>query len=135
MKPARNNPSTFSLPRARILRGKHAFDAVFKQGRTLSSGLVSFRYLLLPETSDIQLFGFAARKKLGNAVVRNQLRRYLRESFRLQQALFLNACAAGNTGLHGVFSAQSADLDFHTTHAAVEAIARQLSSRIPVLNS
>jgi len=71
------------LPKRRILRSKRMFQTAYLHGRSFAG-----RYLVLyvfpvigPETKA----GFAAGKKLGNAVTRNRLKRIMRESFRRQQ--------------------------------------------------
>ena len=75
----------FTLPRRRILKQKRDFQIVYQNGRSLAN-----RYLVLyvfPRKTDKGTkVGFAAGKKLGNAVIRNRLKRMLRESYRLEQS-------------------------------------------------
>jgi ribonuclease P protein component len=75
----------FNLPKRRILRKNKEFQKVYRYGRSYAN-----RYLVLyaftangPEGK----VGFAAGKKLGNAVTRNRVKRLLRESYRLNQQL------------------------------------------------
>ena len=73
----------FNLPKRRILRKKKDFQTVYRYGRSYAN-----RYLVLYVFRDEGLggkVGFAAGKKLGNAVVRNRVKRLLRESYRLHQ--------------------------------------------------
>lgn len=74
----------FNLPRRRILKQKRDFQIVYRNGRSLAN-----RYLVLyifpMKNKKGPKAGFAAGKKLGNAVVRNRLKRMLRESYRLEQ--------------------------------------------------
>lgn len=82
-------PSPLTLPRARILRGRRYFDAAFQGGRRFSN-----RYLTLltlpavppprgPQPGEV---AFLTPKRLGDAVIRNRLRRRLREGYRLHFA-------------------------------------------------
>lgn len=73
----------FQLPKRRILRKKKDFQTVYRCGRSYAN-----RYLVLYVFPTAELggrVGFAAGKKLGNAVVRNRVKRLLRESYRLHQ--------------------------------------------------
>ena len=62
------------------LRLRKDFDAVFRQGRAWNNELLVLRTL----HSDLghNRYGFVTSKRLGNAVVRNRVRRRLREAVR-----------------------------------------------------
>lgn len=68
------------LPRRRILKSPRMFQTVYQKGRSWANRcLVLYVFPAMgPETKA----GFAAGKKLGGAVVRNRLKRLLRESYR-----------------------------------------------------
>jgi ribonuclease P protein component len=68
------------LPRQIRLRRRKDFDAVFRRGRTWSNDLLVLR--TLPNDCDHNRFGFVTSKRLGKAVVRNRVRRRLREAVR-----------------------------------------------------
>lgn len=73
----------FKLPKRKILRQKKDFQRVYRHGRSYAN-----RYLVLYVFPSVELegkVGFAAGKKLGNAVVRNRVKRLLRESYRKHQ--------------------------------------------------
>lgn len=64
----------------RTLTKKRDFDLVFKKGKNQSS-----RYLVIyamPNSLKFCRFGLAVSKKIGKAVIRNRLKRLLRESLR-----------------------------------------------------
>ena len=72
------------LPKRNILRNKRMFQEVYLHGRSWAN-----RYLVLyifPVIGPEKKAGFAAGKKLGNAVTRNRLKRLMRESYRKNQA-------------------------------------------------
>ncbi len=73
----------YRLPKKRIIRDKDEFQTVYRHGRSYAN-----RYMVLYvyRSEDLDKVGFAAGKKLGNAVVRNRVKRLLRESYRLSQS-------------------------------------------------
>jgi ribonuclease P protein component len=66
-------------PRFR-LRRRGDFAAIYRKGRAWSNDVLVLR--VLPNDLDHCRFGFAVSRKVGNAVVRNRLRRRLREQVR-----------------------------------------------------
>ncbi len=68
------------MPRQLRLRRRKEFDAVFRQGRTWANELVVLR--ILPNQLDHNRYGFVTSKRLGKAVLRNLVRRRLREGLR-----------------------------------------------------
>ncbi|MBR2214188.1 MAG: ribonuclease P protein component [Selenomonadaceae bacterium] len=70
----------FTLPKKLILRRHSEFQRVYRLGKSIAN-----RYLvlyILPDKENGGKVGFAAGKKLGGAVLRNRLKRLLRESYR-----------------------------------------------------
>ncbi len=68
------------LRRELRLRRRKDFDAVFRKGRAWNNGLLVLR--TLPNHLDHNRHGFVTSKRLGGAVVRNRVRRRLREAVR-----------------------------------------------------
>lgn len=62
------------------LGGRKQFDAIFQEGRVWANRLLVLR--ALPNQLDHNRYGFVTSKRLGNAVVRNRVRRRLREGLR-----------------------------------------------------
>ena len=73
----------YELPREMIFRGKREFAAVYNHGRSYANGKMVL-YVLRSDGLEGRV-GFAAGKKLGGAVVRNRVKRMLREAYRLFQ--------------------------------------------------
>ncbi len=72
-----------TFPReARLLR-RGEFDAVYRTGKRLSSA--NFTVFARPNQRPVSRFGFSIKKALGGAVVRNRVRRRLREAVRLDR--------------------------------------------------
>lgn len=65
------------MRREHRLRRKAEIDLVYREGRVLSGPLVTVR--LRPNGLDTFRFAVVAGKRVGNAVVRNRVRRRLRE--------------------------------------------------------
>ena len=71
------------LPRKCILKKKKDFQAVYSRGKSYAN---RFLVLYVFRSKEFQgKVGFAAGRKLGNAVKRNRIKRLLRESYRLHQ--------------------------------------------------
>ena len=71
------------LPRKCILKKKKDFQAVYSRGKSYAN---RFLVLYVFRSKEFQgRVGFAAGRKLGNAVKRNRIKRLLRESYRLHQ--------------------------------------------------
>lgn len=69
--------------RLRLLNAAQ-FDAAFKRGKRFSAG--AFTAIVAPNDLDFARIGFALSKRQApSSVVRNRVRRQLREQFRLQQ--------------------------------------------------
>ena len=75
-----SNPGRLDFPRAARLVRRGEFDAVYRTGKRRSSShfTVFFRANQLPHSR----FGFSIKKALGGAVVRNRIRRRVREIVR-----------------------------------------------------
>jgi ribonuclease P protein component len=68
------------LPREKRLRKRSEFATVYSRGRSWSHPLLALR--VLPNQQPLTRFGFAIGKKVGGAVVRNRVKRRLREVVR-----------------------------------------------------
>ena len=68
------------MRRSQRLRQRREFAAVYRRGRPYRSDLLVLR--ALPTGRSLSRFGFTARGALGKAVVRNRLKRRLREAVR-----------------------------------------------------
>lgn len=66
------------------LRHRKDFDGVFRKGRAWHNELLVLRSI--PNALDHNRYGFITSKRLGKAVVRNRVRRRLRESVRVLPA-------------------------------------------------
>ena len=70
------------LPAPERLRRNTEFQRIYRQGATYSEGMVVLHLLRLPD-ADVRQAGFSVSKKLGGAVVRNRVKRRLRDAYRL----------------------------------------------------
>lgn len=74
----------FRFPAARRLKLSREFARVRNEGRTMRGGLLLLAMLDLGDASEFRV-GLVTSKKAGGAVVRNRLRRRLREIVRRHQ--------------------------------------------------
>ena len=75
--------SDFSLPKGKRIKKSREFSVLYQHGDRLE-GRYSFAYWQLNDVNQSRL-GLTVSKKVGCAVVRNQIKRYYREAFRLLQ--------------------------------------------------
>lgn len=73
--------SAFSFPRDHRLRKRYEFVSLGKQGRRVKNAF----FIAVFAPSQKTRLGITVTKKVGNAVVRNRIKRYVREFFRLNQ--------------------------------------------------
>ena len=104
------------------LTNRRECEAVYKEGMSWSNNLLVLR--ALPNDRGSNRYGFAAGKRLGNAVVRNLVKRRLREGVRLTPI---------KDGWDMVFIARQAavESDYHTLKRAME----ELLSRAQLLGN
>jgi len=76
----------FSFGREHRLRRQREIDRLFREGRKLEGRLFSFRVLKKEDPTPRLLV--VVGKKVGKAVVRNRVKRGIREGFRLNKDLF-----------------------------------------------
>lgn len=112
------------LPRHQRLRSRAEFDAVYKNGRSWAHPLAVLHIIEAPAGCQI---GISVSKKVGNAVLRNRVRRRMREIIRQQLPQW-------KPGFHAVFvlrsgaaAAEFADL----TQAVLELARRSRLTREP----
>jgi ribonuclease P protein component len=73
------------------LKKRKNFRRVYKNGFYVSNRLLVL-YLLKNKSNKKKRFGFVVSKKVGKAVVRNRLRRLLKEVCRLNETVFPRDC-------------------------------------------
>lgn len=95
------------------LRRRKDFDAVFERGQLLANRFLVLRSL--PNQLPHNRYGFVTSRRLGNAVVRNRVRRRLREAVRALPT---------RPGRDVVVSARptAAQADFHQLKSAIASL-------------
>ncbi len=110
----------FSFKRASRISRTGDFERLSKCGRRIHRDHFVVTYC--PNSLGSLRLGVTVSKKLGNAVMRNRVRRLVRESFRLNRGLFADGCdmnVAAKTG--------ASDLTFHEVNQTLAGIFREMS--------
>jgi len=81
--------TTRGLPRTARVRKKCEYDATFKRGRRFHSR--GFTCVVAPAAAEGPRLGLAVSRRVGKAVVRNRVKRYVREFFRQHRSTFVRA--------------------------------------------
>lgn len=88
----------YTLRKNEILRGRNTFSKVFSSGNKMVDKYITCFYQL--ENSDTEtnrvMVGFAVSKRIGKAVVRNRIKRLMRESYRLNKHILLDTPSPNN---------------------------------------
>jgi len=79
-----SKPRRFRFPATRRLKRSRDFERVRKEGRTVRGALLTLGVLRLEEEGGFKV-GIVTSRRLGGAVVRNRVRRRLREIVRRRQ--------------------------------------------------
>lgn len=82
MCPSAANPLLMGMKKAYRLKSRLAFQSVYTHGRSVAN-LAAVLHALKQEAGAPTRVGFAAGRRLGKAVVRNRVKRRLRECVRL----------------------------------------------------
>ena len=73
----------YELPKENIIRNKFEFNKVYSKGHSYVNHLMVIHVI---NSDNIKgKIGFAVGKKIGNAVVRNRIKRLMREAYRITQ--------------------------------------------------
>ncbi len=130
-----NSPSTskkdFSLPRAKILRGRKNFQRLFESDvKIIRNSYVNIRFRLYPEAESECLMGFIVKKKLGNAVKRNRVKRLMKEAYRLNQHTVSDIVSSDNLCLHGAFLANTIEMTFEQAEQNIKKLLSDVRDHI-----
>jgi ribonuclease P protein component, eubacterial len=78
----------YKLAKRQILKKNSNFQTVYRTGKSYANRMMVM--YVLPQADCGRRVGFAAGKRLGNAVVRNRVKRVLREVYRLHQSKLID---------------------------------------------
>ena len=89
------------------------FQLVFKQGSSMANRQFVL-YELKKKDQEVFRLGMSVSKKVGNAVVRNRIKRYIRQAF-----LELSPQLPIDMDFVVIARTQAADIDFHQTKSSL----------------
>ena len=76
-----------TLPKAERLCGRLAVEALFSRGRAFQAGCLRIRVLERDDSAPVRILVSVPKRHFKRAVLRNLLKRRIRESYRRQKAL------------------------------------------------
>lgn len=121
-----------SLPRTKILRGRKNFQRLFENDAyRLHNRYIGLRYLIVDKTHSGCLMGFITPKKLGKANKRNRMKRLLKESYRIHQAVLANPIQSVHVTFHGVLIAYALEVSFKEVEQNVISLLEKVAEQIP----
>jgi len=121
---------SLKLPRSIILRGKKNFGALFSQGKTLRGKNVNMRFRIFDNPAPDCKLAFIAAKRLGNAVKRNQMKRRMREAFRIHQHILTDTVEHCGVGLHGAFMVKNCGISYENIESDVVSLLEHLKQKL-----
>ncbi len=89
MRDVTTNPRRFRFSASRRLKRSVEFERVRRDGQTVRGGLLMLGALRLEQTTAFRV-GFVTSRRIGGAVVRNRVRRRLREVVRRNQSALVD---------------------------------------------
>jgi ribonuclease P protein component len=126
----------YSLPRAKILRGRKNFKRLFEQdAQTCRNRIVSLRYQIVDYSSFGCLMGFIVKKSLGKAHKRNRMKRLLKEAYRLHQYMLTEPLQKAQVTFHGAFMAQTANSTYNAVEQDVVALLKEVRDQLPTTSA
>lgn len=129
-----NSGTNFGLSKAIVLSGKPAFNRLFTKGKTVQGSVSAIRYLQLDSLSESTKVAFVVRKKLGSAVVRNRLKRLMREAYRINQSEFA-FLVESKLSVHFAFMPKWSLLTYQQVETDIRLFAKVLRQKLtPHLN-
>ena len=100
---------SYKLPKSAVLR-RREFQRVYAAKKTFADSLLVL-HVEMNANGEAGKVGFAAGKKLGNAVTRNRLKRLMRESWRLNRHRFKGGFCALLVARRRAVGARYADVE------------------------
>jgi ribonuclease P protein component len=101
------------------LKKPSEFSKVYKRGKSYADKNIVIYYM--PNQLGMTRVGFSISKKVGNAVVRNRVRRFIKESLRV------NFTNIGNYDLVFVARVRSSQVDYHEITRSLKYIFKKIS--------
>ena len=121
----------FSLPRAKILRGRKNFQRLFdSDAKTIRDTYIQLRFRIYRDEPSGFLMGFIVKKQLGKAVKRNKVKRLMKEAYRQHQSILEKAVDASGICFHGALMAKTADLTFEQAEQNIKHLLSRVRDEI-----
>ncbi len=126
----------FSLPKAKILRGKKNFQRLFEsKASVLRTDYINLRFVLAKNdgAEGSTQMAFIVPKKLGKATKRNRLKRLLKEAYRLNQHVITDPMKdrASHLSFYGAFMANTIDLNSRQVEDSVTDLLNKALTHLP----
>lgn len=123
----------YTLRKEEIIRGRNTFHNIISSGNRLVEKTILCFYQIEDSANEPNqiLVGFSVSKKIGKAVVRNRIKRLMRESYRLHKDILQDTttCIKYRASMIFVFGKTDSDTSKKIKFGAVEQDIIQLLQR------
>ncbi len=125
----------FSLPKAKILRGRKNFQRLFEgDAHIIRNKHVDLRYKIVDQNSFDSLMGFIVKKSLGKANKRNRMKRLLKEAYRKHQLILTESLQNAHLTLHGALMAKTIDATYAQVEQSVIALLQSIKDQLSTIS-
>jgi ribonuclease P protein component len=121
------------LPRRAILRGRKNFVHLYRYSNRIEGSLLSCFTAILPNPSDVNVkfcFAVSVHRRVGSAVKRNKIKRWIREAYRRKAKVLYNHASCVDSPIAVLFSYRKHESSETIRYADIERDVQNILEKI-----